>query len=135
MLRRVSNFLFHFGSMHRWALVGTITFLIDYVLFLAIYSANNSAYTANFFSGLVSIFFNYMAHYFWSFKSESDHSKSGIKYMINLILFWVFGTFLLKFLISSGIEAKYAKLMPVPIIAPLSFISLRFFVFKSIINK
>ena len=42
---------------------------------------------------------------------------------------------LLKALISSGIEARYAKLMPVLIIAPLSFISLRFFVFKGKINK
>jgi len=55
--------------------------------------------------------------------------------MINLILFWVFGTFLLEFLISFGIDAKYAKLMQVSTIAPLSFISLRFLVFKSNINK
>ena len=55
--------------------------------------------------------------------------------MINLILFWAFGTFVLKLLIASGIEAKCAKLMQVPIIAPLSFISLRFLVFKSNINK
>jgi hypothetical protein len=42
-------------------------------------------------------------------------------------LFWGLGTFLLKTLILSGIEAKYAKLMPVLVIAPLSFISLSFF--------
>ena len=131
MLQKLVNSLLQFGDIYRWAFVGVTTFLIDYLIFLFIFSSNDSVYIANFFSGLVSIFFNYMAHYFWSFKSRSNHSKSGIKYLINLILFWSLGTFLLKFLILSGIEAKYAKLIPVPIIAPLSFISLRFFVFKS----
>ena len=131
----IVNFFLQYGYFYRWAFVGITTFLIDYLIFLSVFSSYDSVYIANFLSGLVSILFNYAAHYFWSFKSESNHSKSGIKYLINLILFWSFGTFLLKFLISSGIEAKYAKLMPVPIIAPLSFISLRFFVFKSNINK
>jgi putative flippase GtrA len=131
MLEKIFCFLMHYGYLYRWAFVGITTFLIDYLIFLYILSINNSVYIANFYSGLISITFNYVAHYFWSFKSKSNHSQSGIKYLINLILFWSFGTFLLKFLISSGLEAKYAKLIPVPIIAPLSFISLRFFVFKS----
>ena len=135
MLPRVSSYLFHFGAAHRWALVGSVTFLIDYLSFLTIYSANSSVYIANFFSGLLSIFFNYTAHYFWSFKSDSNHSKSGIKYVINLILFWSLGTLVLKLLISSGLEAKYAKIIPILIIAPLSFISLKFFVFKNKINR
>ena len=127
MLRRVSSFLFRFGSMHRWALVGTVTFLIDYVLFLVIYSANNSVYIANFCSGLISITFNYFAHYIWSFKSYSHHSSTGVKYLINLIFFWTLGTIFLKSLITIGLEAKYAKLIPIPIIAPLNFLSLKFF--------
>jgi putative flippase GtrA len=129
MLRRVSNFLFRFESMHRWALVGAMTFLIDYVLFLTIYSANNSIYIANFCSGLISITFNYSAHYIWSFKSYSHHSRTGFKYLVNLILFWTLGTLILKSLIIN-LEAKYAKLISIPIIAPLSFLSLKFFVFR-----
>ena len=135
MLLRVSRYLFRFGALNRWALVGTVTFLIDYLLFITIYSANSSVYIANFFSGLLSIFFNYTAHYFWSFKSDSNHSKSGIRYTMNLILFWSLGTLLLKLLISYGIEARYAKLIPILIIAPLSFISLKFFVFKNKIKR
>jgi putative flippase GtrA len=134
-MENILYFLLRFGYIYRWAFVGTTTFLIDYLLFLSIFSLYNLVYVANFFSGLVSIIFNYFAHYFWSFKSDSNHSKSGIKYLFNLILFWGLGTLLLKTLISYGIEAKYAKLMPVLVIAPLSFISLRFFVFKNQINK
>jgi hypothetical protein len=39
---------------------------------------------------------------------------------------------MLKTLISAGLDPKIAKLIPIPIIAPLSFLSLRFLVFKKI---
>ena len=116
--------------MIRWALVGVTTFIIDYIIFLPLYAITSSVLIANFTSGVFSISFNYLAHYSFSFKSDATHSKSGIKYLINLIIFWVVSTILLNILISSGIAAQYAKLLPVPIIAPLSFLSLKFLVFN-----
>jgi len=123
-----------YGPLWRWALVGVTTTVIDYVIFISIYSVITSVLIANFFAGLVSISFNYSAHYFWSFKSQTDHTKAGLKYLINLITFWSISTLLLKILITAGLDPKIAKLMPIPIIAPLSFISLRFFVFKKANN-
>ena len=108
------------------------TAIIDYTIFISMYSVITSVLIANFFAGLLSIGFNYTAHYFWSFKSQTDHAKAGLKYLINLITFWSLSTLLLKALISAGIDPKIAKLIPIPIIAPLSFISLRFFVFKKV---
>ena len=118
------------GSMWRWAIVGIITFVIDYLIFIGMYSVITSVLVANFVAGLFSITFNYLAHYFWSFKSEADHGKSGSKYFINLVIFWSLGTLLLKGLITAGLDPKIAKLIPIPFIAPLSFLSLKFFVFK-----
>ena len=123
-----------YGPLWRWALVGVTTTVIDYVIFISIYSVITSVLVANFFAGLVSIGFNYSAHYFWSFKSQTDHTKAGLKYLINLITFWSISTLFLKILITAGLDPKIAKLMPIPIIAPLSFISLRFFVFKKTNN-
>ena len=123
-----------YGSLFRWALVGVSTAVIDYIIFISLYSVITSVLVANFFAGLVSIGFNYSAHYFWSFKSQTDHTKAGLKYLINLISFWSISTLLLKILITSGLDPKIAKLMPIPIIAPLSFISLKFFVFKKANN-
>ncbi len=116
--------------MWRWAIVGVITFVIDYLIFIGMYSVITSVLIANFLAGLFSITFNYLAHYFWSFKSQADHGKSGRKYFINLVIFWSLGTLLLKGLITTGIDPKIAKLIPIPFIAPLSFLSLKFFVFK-----
>ena len=123
-----------YSSLLRWALVGVTTTVIDYILFVSIYSVIISVLVANFFAGLVSLSFNYSAHYFWSFKSQTDHSTAALKYLINLICFWSISTLLLKILITSGIEPKISKLILIPIIAPLSFISLRFFVFKKANN-
>ena len=120
------------SSMWRWALVGMSTAVIDYVIFISMYSVIKSVLIANFIAGLISITFNYLAHYFWSFKSEADHSKSGIKYLLNLITFWSISTLSLNSLIASGIDPRIAKLIPIPFIAPLSFLSLKFIVFKKI---
>ena len=120
------------SSMWRWALVGMSTAVIDYVIFISMYSVIKSVLIANFFAGLISITFNYLAHYFWSFKSEADHSKSGVKFLLNLITFWSISTLILNCLIASGIDPRIAKLIPIPFIAPLSFLSLKFIVFKKI---
>ena len=129
-MQKLTNLFKKYGSLWRWALVGVTTTVIDYIIFISIYSVIISVLVANFIAGLVSIGFNYSAHYFWSFKSQTDHTKAGLKYLINLITFWSISTLFLKILITAGLDPKIAKLMPIPIIAPLSFISLRFFVFK-----
>jgi len=133
-MQKLINLFKKYGSLWRWALVGVTTTVIDYIIFISMYSVITSVLVANFFAGLVSISFNYSAHYFWSFKSQTDHTKSGLKYLINLITFWSISTILLKILITSGLDPKIAKLIPIPIIAPLSFISLKFFVFKKANN-
>ena len=130
MQQKVITLIKKYSSMWRWALVGITTAVIDYLIFISMYSVITSVLIANFCAGLFSITFNYLAHYFWSFKSQADHSKSGIKYLLNLIVFWSAGTLLLKVLISAGIDPKIAKLIPIPFIAPLSFLSLKFIVFK-----
>ena len=129
-MESINSLITKYGSMLRWALVGITTAVIDYLIFIAMYSVITSVLIANFTAGLFSITFNYLAHYSWSFKSEIDHGKSGAKYLINLVTFWSLSTLVLKGLITAGIDPKIAKLIPIPFIAPLSFLSLKFFVFK-----
>ncbi len=131
-MQNFSTLIIKYGSIWRWSLVGVTTAIIDYTIFISMYSVMTSVLIPNFFAGLLSIGFNYTAHYFWSFKSQTDHAKASLKYLINLITFWSLSTLLLKALISAGIDPKIAKLIPIPIIAPLSFFSLRFFVFKKV---
>jgi putative flippase GtrA len=129
LLQNVISSIKKNGSMWRWALVGISTTVIDYLIFISMYSVITSVLVANFCAGLFSITFNYLAHYSWSFESQANHSKSGVKYLLNLVIFWSAGTLLLKGLITVGIDPKFAKLIPIPLIAPLSYLSLKFFVF------
>ena len=126
----VISFINKYRTMWRWLIVGITTAVIDYFSFISMYPAVNSVLIANFCAGLLSITFNYFAHYFWSFKSEANHLKSGIRFLLNIIIIWVISTLLLKVLISAGIEPRIAKLIPMLLIAPLNFLSLRFFVYK-----
>ena len=121
MQQKVITLIKKYSSIWRWALVGITTTVIDYFIFISTYSVITSVLIANFCAGLFSISFNYLAHYFWSFKSQADHSKSGLKYLLNLVIFWSAGTLLLKVLITAGIDPKIAKLIPILFIAPLSF--------------
>ncbi len=125
------NVLFKkYRSIFRWALVGIITNLFDYIIFLFLYSVTPSVLLANFFSGLISFSLNYLSHYFWSFESTSNHKQSSKRFLINLVVIWSFSTLLLKVLISSGMDPFIAKLIPILITAPISYYSMNNYVFK-----
>jgi putative flippase GtrA len=120
----------HHKTILRWALVGFLTFVVDYAMFLVFYTKLENVLSSNFFAAIFSITFNYLFHFSWTFKSQSSHYDSSPKYLLNLFLFWILSTTLLSFFISAGVEAKIAKFIPITIIAPLSFLSLKYIVFK-----
>ena len=117
-------------SMLRWVAVGLITTATDYLLFISIYGSINSVVIANFISGFVSTSINYFTHYRWTFKSDQDHSRSGSRYLINLIFWWSVSTAAIKVLIVVGIDPKIAKLFPIFFIAPINYFVLNHIVFK-----
>lgn len=123
-------FVKKFAEVGRWAIIGFSTFLIDYCVFIGMFNLSNSVLISNFTSGLTSIFFNFTGHYFWSFNSRKRVHVASYKYFIALFTSWIFNTIFLKILIMNGVEPKIAKLIPVPISAPLSYLALKFFVFR-----
>ena len=117
-------------SMLRWVAVGASTTLIDYLIFITLYGPINSVFVANLFSALVSTSINYYAHHRWTFKSDQNHSRSGFKYILNLIFWWLISTSIIKVLIVLDIDPKIAKLVPILIIAPINYFVLNKIVFK-----
>jgi putative flippase GtrA len=121
----------HFDwSMFRWMLVGFFTTVTDYLIFISLYGPIDSVVISNFISGFVATSINYYTHHRWTFKSEQDHSKSGTKYLLNLIFWWVVSTLTIKALIVLEIDPKIAKLLPILIIAPINYFVLNHIVFK-----
>jgi putative flippase GtrA len=111
-------------------LVGLLTTATDYLIFISLYGPINSVVISNFISGLVSTSVNYYTHHRWTFSSKQDHSKSGTRYLLNLIFWWVVSTLSIKALIVLEIDPKIAKLLPILVIAPINYFVLNHIVFK-----
>jgi len=117
-------------SMLRWGAVGLFTNVIDYLLFVNLYGPIKSVFIANLISASIATSINYFTHHKWTFKSDQNHSKSGIKYLINLVFWWFVSTTIIKVLVVLEIDPKIAKLVPLIVIVPVNYFVLNYLVFK-----
>jgi len=117
-------------SMLRWVLVGVTTTVIDYLIFITLYGPINSVFVANLISSAVATSVNYFTHHRWTFKSDQNHSRSGVKYLVNLAFWWLVSTSIIKALIVLSIDPKIAKLVPILLIAPINYFVLNKIIFK-----
>jgi len=117
-------------AMPRWAAVGITTTAIDYILFVTLFGPINSVFIANLIAALVATSFNYLTHHRWTFKSNQQHSRSGIKYLINLIFWWLTSSSIIKTLVEVGVDPRVAKLVPFVFIVPINYFVLNKIVFK-----
>jgi putative flippase GtrA len=117
-------------SMIRWGLVGMTTTLIDYLLFISLYGLIKSVFLANLISASVATSINYLTHHRWTFKSQQNHSRSGLKYLLNLIFWWLVSTTVIKLLVDAGVDPRISKLVPLVLIVPINYFVLNHLVFK-----
>ena len=117
-------------SMLRWGTVGLATFIIDYSIFITLFHFTSSVLVPNLLSMSIATSFNYYTHHRWTFKSEQNHAKSGLKYLVNLIFWWLVSTSIIKSLLILDVDAKVAKLAPLALIIPINYFVLNKIVFK-----
>jgi len=117
-------------SMLRWGTVGILTTALDYLLFVNLYGPINSVFIANLISASIATSINYFTHHRWTFKTNQNHSKSGAKYLLNLIFWWLVSTSVIKVLVELDVDPKVAKLVPLVLIVPINYFVLNFIVFK-----
>jgi putative flippase GtrA len=129
ILRKLKDKYFDF-SMLRWGLVGMTTTLVDYFLFISLYGLISSVFLANLISATVATCINYLTHHKWTFKSEQNHSRSGFKYLLNLIFWWLVSTTVIKLLVDTGVDPRIAKLVPLVLIVPVNYFVLNHLVYK-----
>jgi putative flippase GtrA len=122
-------------SMVRWVLVGVTTTVIDYFIFIILYGPINSVFVVNLISSAVATSLNYFTHHRWTFKSDQNYSRSGIKYLVNLAFWWLISTSIIKALIVFNIDPKIAKLAPILLIAPINYFVLNKIIFKKKIKN
>jgi putative flippase GtrA len=116
-------------SFLRWAVVGVVTTGCDFFLFLIFYNNLNSVFVSNFLSSVIATSINYFAHHRWTFSSARAHTSSAPRYFLSLVFWWLLSTFLIKYLIDSGMNVEFAKIAPSFLILPLNYIVLNKVVF------
>ena len=116
--------------MLRWAAVGITTTSIDYMLFITLFGPIDSVFIANLIASVVATSFNYLTHHRWTFKSNQQHSRSGVKYLLNLIFWWLISSSIIKTLVEAGVDPRVAKLVPFIFIVPVNYFVLNKIVFK-----
>jgi len=117
-------------SLLRWASVGIMTTVIDYTIFIILYGATDSVFGSNLVAAATATTFNYLTHHRWTFKSDQEHATSGVKYLLNLIFWWIVSSSIIKMLVESGFDVKLAKLAPLVFIVPVNYFVLNRVVFK-----
>jgi putative flippase GtrA len=117
-------------AMLRWAAVGITTTAIDYILFITLFGPIDSVFIANLFAAVIATSFNYLTHHRWTFKSNQQHSRSGVKYLLNLIFWWLISSSIIKTLVEAGVDPRVAKLVPFIFIVPINYFVLNKIVFK-----
>ena len=117
-------------SMIRWGLVGLTTTAIDFILFTTLYYTINSVFISNLISATVATSINYATHHRWTFRSEQNHSRSGFKYLLNIIFWWLVSTSIIKTLVVLNLDPRIAKLAPLIFIVPVNYFVLNYLVFK-----
>jgi putative flippase GtrA len=117
-------------AMLRWAAVGITTTAIDYILFVTLFGPIGSVFIANLIAAVFATSFNYLTHHRWTFKSNQHHSRSSIKYLINLIFWWLISSSIIKTLVEAGLDPRVAKLVPFIFIVPVNYFVLNKIVFK-----
>lgn len=122
-------------SMVRWVLVGTTTTVIDYFIFIVLYGPIKSVFIVNLISSTLATSLNYSTHHKWTFKSDQNHSRSGVKYLVNLAFWWLISTSIIKVLIVIDTDPKIAKLVPILLIAPINYFVLNKIIFKEKIKN
>lgn len=116
--------------MLRWAMVGITTTAIDYTIFIVLYGVSNSVFGSNLVASAVATTFNYLTHHRWTFKSDQQHATSAVKYLLNLIFWWIVSSSIIKMLVAIGVDVKIAKLAPLVFIVPVNYFVLNRVVFK-----
>lgn len=113
-----------------WAIVGFSTIALDFVIFLFTHSVTHSVPISNFISVILSSIYNFFLHRLRTFQNTTHFREQASKYCIYQFLIWLLGTKLILIFIHLGVSLETAKLLPLLIIAPINFVSLKYFVYK-----
>lgn len=113
----------------KWGVTGTLTVGLDVLLFRGLYPMTHSVLVANAIGLPLTTTFNYLMHHRWSFEASRDHSAATPRFLVALLFNYLVNSSIVKVALLAGATPAIAKLVAVPIQAPLNFVILNRWVF------
>lgn len=115
----------------KYVLIGVLSAFIDYLglyISFSIFSINaRIAVTIGF---CISAIFNYIANKLFTFNHGSQHLVTMIKYALLVFSMYLLTLYMVSELLSQGISVYVAKLLSIPIVFLISFITNKYFVYQ-----
>lgn len=105
----------------RWVVTGTTTTLLDVAIFHVLFGAWDVLLAANAVSLSVSTTLNYLMHHAWSFRATRAHRGAAPRFLVSLGVYYVINSTLVAGFVALGVDATVAKVVSVPLQAPLNF--------------
>lgn len=98
-----------------------MSLLLDIFVFTYSYYLIETVFISNFIAAIISISFNYLIHYFWTFDSVSAHRRTLMRYFLNILFLWVTGSLIIEVFISNGLREVLSKVVKTCILLPFDF--------------
>ena len=114
----------------RYLAAGVCTKILDVTLFGILFGALDSILLANVISSGVCLFFNYLAHNYWTFPNQVPMKKSALRYGSQTIVGWTLETILLIGANNIGLNIFFAKSITTAFFSVMSLVLLDNWVFK-----
>lgn len=132
LLHTIPLHFYRLSQFKKWALVGGVTFSIDFFFFAVTFALLNlPIWFSNSLSMLAGTLFNFLAHRVFTFSYRAGFVKSSYRYIIALILGYFTNTFFLYLLFHFGLSWTTVKVLASTLSAPMSFFILKFYVYRN----
>lgn len=118
------------GKFFRWALVGLFCTILDTSLFTIIYGATESVLIANLVSTPTVVSTGYILNKVWAFDSDNKKRFEMPKFLATTFAIYVVNSFLVWTWMQFGLTTIAAKILSVPVQAPIMFFLLNVWVFR-----
>ena len=129
-LRLVKGNLKNIELFFKWGAVAGTTFVIDITLFITLLPKIDSLIILNTLTFLISTFFNFYAHKFWTFKRKAFVPSEVVRYLASIFLSLLLNSiFLICFNLFAQVELS--KIFANIVMVPINFLLMSRFTFRS----
>ncbi|MFA5103950.1 MAG: GtrA family protein [Candidatus Margulisiibacteriota bacterium] len=120
----------------KYAFIGVLNTAVSYLVYSVLLLLEFRYSTALSFSYLIGIIHSYAWNRWWNFRSKSPFGMETARFVSSYIISFLMNLLILRTLIENhSVQPFIAQAIAIIIIAPTTFLLMRYWVFKKIVTK